>query len=163
MPLHVDFVRPAPISRLSRQMRIATTRQLETRLAELLMSQLLPCDLGDGIEVLHDVESIEVEMECDLDDPVDPSAGDTEVMLKQWFDYEVATLDAAEEAGTHQFVRHSAPYERIEIQIDANAFRRATIEDVRAFSRRVTATSVGVSRPRHALARHRPAGSPETR
>jgi len=39
---------------------------LETRLAEVLMSALFPCDLGDGIEVLHDVEMIEIEMDCDL-------------------------------------------------------------------------------------------------
>jgi hypothetical protein len=39
---------------------------LETRLAEVLIGALFPCDLGDGIEVLHDVEMIEIEMECDL-------------------------------------------------------------------------------------------------
>ena len=39
---------------------------LENRLAEVLMGALFPCDLGDGIEVIHDVEMIELEMECDL-------------------------------------------------------------------------------------------------
>lgn len=32
------------------------------------MRDLVPCDLGDGIEVIHDVELIEVEMECDVED-----------------------------------------------------------------------------------------------
>jgi len=41
-------------------------QMLETRLAEVLIGALFPCDLGDGIEVLHDVEMIEIEMECDL-------------------------------------------------------------------------------------------------
>ena len=128
----------------------ATPQLLENRLAELLMSQLLPCDLGDGIEVVHDVEeAIEVEMECDLDDPADhvaapqPDPGDTEVMLKYWFESEVASADA-EDAGTREFVRFSAPYERIEIEIDGNAFRRATIADARK-----------LTRARHALERHR--------
>jgi hypothetical protein len=82
---------------------------LETRLAELVMSALSPCDLGDGIEVVHEVETIEVELECSFDD-------DTLV---------------DDELGTHQFVRFSAPYERIEVQIDASAFRRATIEEAK--------------------------------
>jgi hypothetical protein len=41
---------------------------LEARLAEALMFALFPCDLGDGIEVVHDVEQIEIELDCDLDD-----------------------------------------------------------------------------------------------
>ena len=45
-----------------------TDRVLETRLAEALMGALFPCDLGDGIEVLHDVEQIEIEMDVDLDE-----------------------------------------------------------------------------------------------
>jgi len=141
MPKVVDFMRPAPKSRLSLQMR-AMPHVLETRLAELLMSQLLPCDLGDGIEVVHDVEAIEVEMECDLSDELPPEPGDTEVMLKYWFESEVAAADA-EDAGTREFVRFSAPYERIEIEIDANAYRRSTI----AHARKLT-------RPPHALERH---------
>lgn len=72
------------------------------------MGALSPCDLGDGIEVVHDVETIEIEMDCDLADP-----------------------PIADDAGTHQFVRYSAPYERIEIQLDRGAFLRATIEDAR--------------------------------
>ncbi len=43
-------------------------RLLEARLTDALMSALFPCDLGDGIEVLHDVEDIEIELECDLGD-----------------------------------------------------------------------------------------------
>jgi len=39
---------------------------LETRLAESLMFALFPCDLGDGIEVVHDVEHIEIELDCDV-------------------------------------------------------------------------------------------------
>lgn len=38
------------------------------RPAEALIGALLPCDLGDGIEVVHDVEELEIEMDCDLDD-----------------------------------------------------------------------------------------------
>jgi hypothetical protein len=91
---------------------IAPRSRLELRLAELVMTQLAPCDLGDGIEVVHDVESLEIELDCDLSD---------------------AALDAPDDIDlrTHQFVRFSAPYERIELQIDDNAFLRATIEEAR--------------------------------
>jgi hypothetical protein len=82
------------------------TASLESRIAEVLMGALSPCDLGDSIEVVHDVETIEIEMDCDLADP-----------------------PVAEDVGTQQFVRFSAPYERIEIQLDRGAFMRATIED----------------------------------
>lgn len=81
---------------------------LEARLTEVLMGALAPCDLGDGIEVVHDVEAVEIEMDCELD--ADEPADDLE---------------------TSMFVRHSAPYERIELQLDANAFIRATIEEAR--------------------------------
>jgi hypothetical protein len=139
-------------------MTMAAPQVLANRLAELLMSQLLPCDLGDGIEVVHDVEAIEVEMDCDLADPSEqfarvepaepteplaapePDPGDTVVMLKTWFD----EIEVGEDAGTHQFIKLSAPYERIEIEIDANAYRRATIADARK-----------LTRARHALERHR--------
>jgi hypothetical protein len=40
---------------------------LEARLAAVSLGNLDPCDLGDGIDVIHDVEMIEVEMECDLE------------------------------------------------------------------------------------------------
>jgi hypothetical protein len=41
---------------------------LQTRLAELELSVLFPCDLGDGIEVIHDVEdAVEIEMDCSID------------------------------------------------------------------------------------------------
>jgi hypothetical protein len=111
---------------------------LENRLAELLMSVLAPCDLGDGIEVVHDVEVVEIEMECALDDPpeaagAEPDAADTlpehpvfdELMLL------ATTQFIREDIGTQQFVRESAPYERIELQVDPGAFRRAVIEDAR--------------------------------
>ena len=95
---------------------------LEARLAELMMRDLSPCDLGDGIEVVHDVEAVEVEMECDLEDADDNPM--------RWFDEEFAgTLKFAREPGTRQFVRESSPYERIELQIDPSAFLRATNEE----------------------------------
>jgi hypothetical protein len=82
---------------------------LESRIAEAFMAALAPCDLGDGIEVVHDEERLEVEMDCDLAEPV--------------------VLDDL--ASTVEFARFSAPYERIELQLDAHAFRRATIEEAR--------------------------------
>jgi hypothetical protein len=91
---------------------IAPAFALETRLAEIAMNALAPCDLGDGIEVVHDVETVEIEMDCDL-----------EIEL------------APDEVLTHQFVRFSAPYERIELQFDTDAFRRATIEEARRLMR----------------------------
>src|SRR6266699_3659882 len=45
-----------------------TSAALESRLSEVLMRDLVPCDLGGGVGVVHDVEMVEVEMECDLDD-----------------------------------------------------------------------------------------------
>jgi hypothetical protein len=93
---------------------------LENRLLEVLMGALSPCDLGDGIEVVHDVEAVEIEMDCVVDDdePIE-QLGNT-------------TKFAREEIGTHRFVRYSAPYDRIEIQLDANAFVRATIEEAKS-------------------------------
>ena len=95
---------------------------LEARIAEVLMSALAPCDLGDGIEVVHEVEKLEVELECTIDDDPPALADDTQV--------DIVLVD--EDLGTHQFVRFSAPYERIEVQIDASAFRRATIEEAKS-------------------------------
>ncbi|HEX5064431.1 MAG TPA: hypothetical protein VFV99_33880 [Kofleriaceae bacterium] len=123
----------------------ATARPtLATRLAELVMTQLDPCDLGDGIEVVHDVEALEIEMECDVNDPapVEPmpveaapvdDIASTFPFARQPADDVAATLTFArvDDVGTHEFVRFSAPYERIEIQIDRNAFLRATIEEAR--------------------------------
>ena len=103
---------------------------LEARLAEVLMSALAPCDLGDGIEVVHDVEAIEVEMECALDDEAPVDLADAAIDLGN-----TTKFTRAEEVGTHVFVRHSAPYERIEIEIDASAFRRATIEEAKRLQR----------------------------
>ena len=93
---------------------------LENRLVEVLMGALSPCDLGDGIEVVHDVEAVEIEMDCVVedDDAIELSGSTTKF--------------AREELGTHRFVRYSAPYERIEVQLDANAFLRATIEEAQA-------------------------------
>lgn len=96
------------------------------------MTHLDPCDLGDGIEVVHDVEALEVEMECDLADPPPPPAPPPLEELATTT--ELTRVDEA--GGTHQFVRFSAPYERIEIQIDAKAFMRATIEEAKRMSRR---------------------------
>lgn len=98
---------------------------LETRLAELLMNQLVPCDLGDGIEVVHDVESLEVEMECDLSDnaPVEDRRAQDASDADQTIEMTREAIDAlVEDIGTHELVRFSAPYERIEIQLDAKAF-----------------------------------------
>jgi hypothetical protein len=97
---------------------------LQARLAEMLMSALAPCVLGGDIEVVHDVESLEIEMECTLDEDEDEDSPDAPT--KHF---------AREDVGTHQFVRFSAPYERIEIQLDGRSFIRATIEDARQRSR----------------------------
>lgn len=103
------------------------TCTLENRLAELMMAQLAPCDLGDGIEVVHDVEDIEIELECDLGDAAQDDAADRTLELSR---EAIEALDAiADEAGTHEFVRFSAPYERIELELDSRSFLRATIED----------------------------------
>ena len=143
---------------------VASRSTLETRLAELLMTQLLPCDHGDGIEVVHDVESVEVELQCDLDDdaPVDaataeaalavvraPAADDPETtikMLKFWFETNDDLIDTSKfvdelmdellaDDGTRRFERQTAPYERIEIQVDPTAFMRATIEEAKTVQR----------------------------
>jgi len=118
---------------------VASSR-LESRLAELLLAQLDPCDLGDGIEVVHDVESLEVELECDLGDD-EPAAvealghGEADQTLELSREAIEALEAIAEEAGTREFLRFSAPYERIELQIEPTAFLRATIEDSRGVSR----------------------------
>jgi hypothetical protein len=109
---------------------------LEYRLAEMMMSVLAPCDLGDGIEVIHDVEVVEIEMECSLDDAEDDGAPDAADTLPEHPVFDELVLLATtqfvrEDIGTHQFVRESAPYERIELQLDPGAFRRAIIEDAR--------------------------------
>jgi hypothetical protein len=102
----------------------ATSSRLESRLAELMMGDLAPCDLGDGIEVIHDVEAVEIEMDCALEDDETPDdLGNTIKFARE------------DDIGTHGFVRHSAPYERIEIQLDAGAYRRATIEEARKLKR----------------------------
>jgi hypothetical protein len=86
---------------------VAPLDLLESRIAETVMAALMPCDLGDGIEVIHDVETLEITMDCDLRAPEE------------------------EDLCTQQFVRFSAPYERIELQLDPGGFRRAAIEDAR--------------------------------
>jgi hypothetical protein len=105
----------------------ATGSLLQTRLAELLMAQLAPCDLGDGIEVVHDVEAVEIEMDCDVDDDDPEDVANTIRFARDAL--------GSDELGTHQCVRYSAPYERIELVVDANAFRRATIEEAKALLR----------------------------
>jgi len=120
----------------------ARSSLLDARLAEIAMSALCPCDLGDGIEVVHDVESVEIEMDCDVDDdaPLETElAGDT---IKFSFDPEdelVTTTEfsqvSADDVGTREFVRYSAPYERIEIRFDPHAFVRATIEEAKLITR----------------------------
>lgn len=110
---------------------------LKTRLAELLMDQLAPCDLGHGIEVIHDVDSLEVEMECDLSDdtPVEDPRAHEASDAAQTLELTREAIDViVEDVGTHEFVRFSAPYERIEIQLDAKAFLHATIEEAKAVS-----------------------------
>jgi hypothetical protein len=108
---------------------IAAKSSLEVRLAELVMTQLAPCDLGDGIEVVHDVEALEIEMDCDL---AGVAAIDRDVSADDAGTHQFVRTD---DLGTHQFVRFSAPYERIELQVDANAFLRATIEEAREMMR----------------------------
>ena len=176
---------------------------LQTRIAELELSVLFPCDLGEGIEVVHDVEeAIEVELDCSVDDTrdddddadieIEPGQTDVDlrialglhvesesdggddpqlaahvddrepaeqiVLLEPPFAIEVNAATkpfirepetcqvvrdpdsthqfVRETDSTHQFVRESAPYERIEIQLDANAYIRATIEEAKAAARR---------------------------
>jgi len=107
------------------------------------MSALAPCDLGDGIEVLHDVEDVEIEMDCALDDDEgrddEVSERDAADTLPEHPAFDEPTLGAttqfvrvAEDVGTRQFVRESAPYERIELQLDPGAFRRTTIAEANA-------------------------------
>jgi len=90
------------------------------------MAQLAPCDLGDGIEVVHDVEdAVEIEMECDVDE--------------EELEDVAATMRFArlpnDDLGTHQFVRYSAPYDRIELAVEPHAFVRATIEEAKLLLR----------------------------
>jgi hypothetical protein len=120
---------------------------LEDRIAELAMAALAPCDLGDGIEVVHDVEKLEIEMDCDIADAPSVEAlastmqlhdevASTMQFLRQ--DELASTLQFARQdelASTVEFARFSAPYERIELQLDASAYRRATIEDARRMLR----------------------------
>ena len=110
---------------------------LETRLAELVMHQLAPCDLGDGIEVVHDVERLEIEMDCDLSDdaPIEDACLRETSDADKTLELDREAIEAlVENDGTHEFVRFSAPYERIEIELDAKAFLRATIEEAKALS-----------------------------
>jgi len=76
------------------------------------MRDLAPCDLGEGLEVLHDVEAVEVEMDCDLGEDAPADAGEA----KGWFDE--LWLDAKKrqpsEIGLRAYLE-SAPYARIEI------------------------------------------------
>ncbi|HEY5927060.1 MAG TPA: hypothetical protein VIV11_35475 [Kofleriaceae bacterium] len=140
------------------QLLPAARTKLETRLAELLLSNLAPCDLGDGIEVVHDVEDdVEIEMDCDLEDDK-PRATRSAAPLGDLEDdvaIEAAPLPAppdCELASTTQFVRvYSAPYERIEIEgVDSSAFARtiAAGHVVRASHVERAAHVVGAAHPR---------------
>jgi len=106
--------------------------RLETLLAEVLLADLVgPCDLGDGIEVVHDVEDdLQIEMDCDLDDHAAdfvPGADDVFSKLAR-----ALCSSDEDELGTVEFVRYSAPYERIELQAESHAFVRPTIEEPKA-------------------------------
>lgn len=48
-------------------MDFPTSAILEARLAEAVLRDLFPCDLGDTIEVVHDVEVLEIELECEVE------------------------------------------------------------------------------------------------
>jgi hypothetical protein len=102
---------------------------LETRLLELLMAELAPCDLGKGIEVVHDVEAVEIEMDCDIE--VDDEVADDVACTMRF----ARQPNAGDDLGTHQYVRYSAPYERIELAVDPSAFVRATIEEAKTLLR----------------------------
>jgi hypothetical protein len=102
---------------------------LAAKIDEVMMSALMPCDLGDGIEVVHDVESVEVELECALDDDDedgDEGTADKTLEMEMFHD-----LHDEDPDGTTPFLRMTAPYERIEIEIDESGFRRATIEEAK--------------------------------
>jgi len=114
---------------------------------------MVPCDLGDGIEVVHDVEAVEVEMDCALDDDEPaPPVPDDEV------DEPGATTrftrELNEELGTQQFERFSAPYERIEIRLD-DGYVRATIEEAQSLSRRMSTAAAATATARRAARSHR--------
>ena len=49
-------------------MHLPTESVLESCLAEVVMRALFPVDLGDGIEVVHELETLEIEMDCEIDD-----------------------------------------------------------------------------------------------
>ena len=103
----------------------ATSSILEARLLEVLMGELAPCDLGKGIEVVHDVEAVEIEMDCDVEDEASDDIACTMKFARE----------PSDELGTHQFARFSAPYERIELAIEPRAFVRATIEEAKTLMR----------------------------
>ncbi len=94
-------------------MQLPSQPAVETRLVSALLSALFPCDLDEGLEVVHDVEMIEVELECDLGDDSEDSSPYERIELV----FEAA--DAADAADTLPFVllvdtvvRETVPYPR---------------------------------------------------
>ena len=90
---------------------------LETRLAEVLMGALFPCDLGDGIEVVHDVEMIELEMECDLGEDA-------------WDSTPYEKIELIFEAVAAPFEDFSA---RERVALDLEAYERSSVTDTLPF------------------------------
>jgi hypothetical protein len=108
-------------------MATRSTSSLETTLMDVLMAELAPCDLGKGIEVIHDVEAVEIEMDCEIE--IDDDGPDDIASTMRF-------ARPPEELGnTHQYARYSAPYERIELAIDPQAYVRATIEEAKTLLR----------------------------
>ena len=131
------------------QLDRSPSTRLEIRLAEVLLATLDPCDLGDGIEVVHDVEDdLEVEMDCDLEDDGRDAAGAVQFMFAAQPDFMPLAADADlppalppiptppalppvddDAVGTIQFERqaaHSEPYERIELLGESLPFVRVS-------------------------------------
>jgi len=110
----VDFVRPMARSwLLPSAMPFRTESALEIHLAELSMRDFFPCDLGDGIEVIHDVELVEIEMDCADDDSAP---------------YESIEIDYLPEPIVH------AVEERAVVELGLNGFVRSPVWDTLPFS-----------------------------
>jgi hypothetical protein len=115
-------------------MHLRTESALETRLAAVLMRHFFPCDLGEGIEVVHDVEVIEIEMDCDLEDDAWHSAPYERIEIQ--FD-PAAAAPAIEDLSSRERVAAFhinatencsasdtlpfAPYEPIDVRADSSA------------------------------------------
>jgi len=106
----------APARLVLFDMQPRTRSALEIRLAELPMRDFFPCDLGDDIEVIHDVELVEIEMDCD-DLDLDFSAPYESIEIE----HPPAVIAAAVE-------------ERAVLDVGPNAFVRSPIWDTMPFS-----------------------------